>query len=163
MSIQQTIYCTQHSTNQYQTTQHTNDSTLKLPVTKICTKQHKPIDLTKIFRVHAAWLSPGFRSHQNLQGARSSAQSRVWLNIIQRKSMSERIWDIKLLPQEQRQYIIFVEVRVGQTRRQHDVQVHKKLYMPVLSYLIDRQGSTFCNSFSSPLPAHTSIHTVALL
>ena len=37
--------------------------------------------------------------------------------------------------------------------------VHTSLGHPTT----DRQGSTICNSFSSPLPAHASIHRVALL
>jgi len=72
MSIQHTVYCTRPCTfhQQYQTPQHTNDSTLKSLVTKICTKQRTQLqispkftgcvqlgsvqgsDHTKIYRVH---------------------------------------------------------------------------------------------------------------
>ena len=133
MSIQHTVYCTRPCTfhQQYQTPQHTNDSTLKSLVTKICTKQRTQLQISPKFTGCVQLGSVQGSDHTKIYRVHSSVQSGVWLNIIQRKSMSERNWAIKLLPQEQSQHIIFVEVGVDQTRRQHDVQVHRKLYIPV--------------------------------
>lgn len=131
-SLQYSRHCTFHQTIPL-TPQYTNDSTWKLLVTKICTKQRTQPPS-----------SPKFT------GACSSAQSRVpitpkftgctqlgpvqglvvYHKFIERKSMCKRNWSINLLRQEQSQHIIFVEVGAGQTRRQHDVQVHRK-YIPV--------------------------------